>query len=74
MNCGAVNHRVFKHELSAQVFKEYGIMITPIMKAMAPVTSQNCEPLMALPGSMFAPCSSHISPNIAIIAPIIEKA
>ena len=49
-------------------------MVTPTMKAIAPVTSQNREPLMALPGSMFAPCSSHISPNMAMIAPTIERA
>jgi len=44
------------------------------MKVIAPAISQNWEPLMALPARIPAPCSSHISPNTAIIAPTIEKA
>jgi len=49
------------------------MMTTPTMNVIAPATSQNCEPLMALPGSISAPCSSHISPKSAVIAPAIEK-
>ena len=49
------------------------MIISPAMKVIAPAISQNCEPLMTLPGRMPAPCNSHTKPNSAMIAPNIEK-
>ena len=43
------------------------------MKVNSPATSQNCEPVIMLPGSIEAPCKNHTKPKNAIIAPTIEK-
>jgi len=49
------------------------MIASPTTIVSAPVTSQNGEPVIALPRRMLAPCKNHIAPKMANIIPITEK-
>jgi hypothetical protein len=45
----------------------------PTMKVSAPAISQNCEPLITLPGRTPLPCSNHTNPKRAINTPTVTR-